>query len=306
MRFEPNEDQATFLSVVDQIASGDGTEWTVQPDWGRYQGSATLDATLEEGGFFDCALEDTLGPVAGVAMIYRLARLPVILEVAASTLLRPYLPEDLPRPIAVIEDNPASAIRFLPLAKTVVILGPEKAQAAILAENDVRPVDSLFAYPMGTLAHRPKDLRSLEVDPRKILDSWRIANAAELAGVLKGGCDAVLEHVRERRQFGQALGSFQGIQHRLAASAIRIEAGYWMTLKASQGMDETDASLALGYLQNATTSVVYDFHQFMGAMGLTLEHPLHRWTYRARLLKSALGGANASLRAAANRRWRVA
>jgi len=38
-------------------------------------------------------------------------------------------------------------------------------------------------------------------------------------------------------------------------------------------------------------------------MGLTLEHPLHRWTYRARLLRSSLGGAGANLQAVSTRRW---
>ncbi len=43
----------------------------------------------------------------------------------------------------------------------------------------------------------------------------------------------------------------------------------------------------------------------LGAMGLTLEHPLHRWTYRARLLRTSLGGAAANQALAAARRWGV-
>jgi hypothetical protein len=44
----------------------------------------------------------------------------------------------------------------------------------------------------------------------------------------------------------------------------------------------------------------------MGAMGLTLEHPLHRWTYRIRLLRSAFGGASGAMQALASHRWEAA
>ncbi len=49
--------------------------------------------------------------------------------------------------------------------------------------------------------------------------------------------------------------------------------------------------------------IVYDLHQFLGAMGLTLEHPLYRWTYRAKLLKSEFGGASRSNRELAELAW---
>ena len=62
-------------------------------------------------------------------------------------------------------------------------------------------------------------------------------------------------------------------------------------LRAAENRSQTDAGLALGYAQSLATGLCYDLHQFMGAMGLTLEHPLHRFTYRAKLLRSELGGA---------------
>lgn len=41
----------------------------------------------------------------------------------------------------------------------------------------------------------------------------------------------------------------------------------------------------------------------MGAMGLTLEHPLHRWTTRAKWLRSELDGAEKSYQALADATW---
>jgi alkylation response protein AidB-like acyl-CoA dehydrogenase len=135
---------------------------------------------------------------------------------------------------------------------------------------------------------------------------WRIAIAAELAGCLKGGLDAVVKHVSERQQFGRPLGAFQAIQHRLAQAAVKIEAAYWLSLRAASRRDAQDAALAAGYVQEASSRIVLDLHQFMGAMGLTLEHPLHRWTYRARLLRGLLGGPTGNLRDYYASKWSAA
>ncbi|MBF9033546.1 acyl-CoA dehydrogenase [Rhodobacterales bacterium HKCCE2091] len=301
MDFDPNDDQRAFLDVLEQMATGPDAAWGHDPDWKRYQWSPALDATLDENGFFDCAAEPDLGPVAGALMVMRLAELPVLVEAAASTLLRPRLAPDLPRPVAVMTgDGPAP---FLPVARSVLRLAPDGVSAAVLDLGDVAAAESLFAYPFGQVGTPGAGWQAVDADPDTARDLWRVALAAELAGVLKGGLGAVLEHVRSRRQFGRPLGSFQAVQHRLAGASARIEGGAWMALRAAETGDAADAAQALGWMQASATRIVYDLHQFMGAMGLTLEHPLHRWTYRARWLKSALGGAEANLSLAAARTW---
>jgi alkylation response protein AidB-like acyl-CoA dehydrogenase len=61
-------------------------------------------------------------------------------------------------------------------------------------------------------------------------------------------------------------------------------------LKAASTEDEGDAALAALHAQESATRIVYDLHQMLGAMGMTLEHPLHLWTYRIKALLSELGG----------------
>lgn len=303
MHFEPNEDQAAFLSVLEQMMSSGDADWKVSGEWQRFDWSPGFDHMLEENGFYDCASEETLGAVAAAAMVYRLNSLPVTVESAASALLRSHCAPDLPRPVAVIEGDIGHAIRFLPVARSVIHLSENGLRSALLAADSVEPVKSLFAYPMGVLDGARLKWTPLEQDPESARNRWRVALAAEMAGSLKGGLEAVLAHVRDREQFGRPLGSFQTIQHRLAEAAVRIEASYLLTLKAAQTADPVDAATALGYVQEASTAIVYDFHQFMGAMGLTLEHPLHRWTYRAKLLRSSLGGAQQNQALVAKRRW---
>jgi hypothetical protein len=49
--------------------------------------------------------------------------------------------------------------------------------------------------------------------------------------------------------------------------------------------------------------MMFDLHQFNGAMGMTNEYPLHFWTYRLRALQAELGGADAAALAAADLLW---
>ena len=65
----------------------------------------------------------------------------------------------------------------------------------------------------------------------------------------------------------------------------------------------TDAALAATYAQDAAVRVVYETHQFHGAIGLTLEYPLHYWTNRLRRLQGELGGASQQGSRAAQALW---
>lgn len=307
MRFDPNPDQKAFLSVLEQMMTAPEAAWRTSPDWSRHVWSGDLDAMIESSGFLDCALEETLGLSAAAAMTYRLASLPVLVECAASSMLRPQWTVDLPRPVAVLEQGRDHAAPFLPVARSVIFIGEGAIEAATLEHGDVEMLESLYAYPMGRLRDSARlGWRRLDGDPERAKRVWRVALAAELAGVLKGGLDAVVAHVSQRHQFGRPLGSFQTIQHRLAGAAVRIDAAYWLAVKAAQTLDGADAATALGYIQEASTKIIFDLHQFMGAMGLTLEHPLHRWTYRARLLRASMGGGSGNMRRLFAERWAAA
>lgn len=302
MQFELNEDQRVFFDALRAMLSAPEAGFHAAEDWGRYEWAAGLDAQLEENGYYDVGAEVEFGNVTAAELVFRLARLPVVVENAASALLRPYLGENLPRPLAVVTNE--QAIRFLPVARTVIRIEDEGVSMALL-NSKIAPVESLFAYPMGMLPDA-LDWKRVDCDAGQINLRWRVALAAEICGNLSGALDSVLEHVRIRNQFGQPLGSFQGVQHRLSGASVKIEGARFLALRAAQTLEPTDAATALGYAQNIATGICYDLHQFMGAMGLTLEHPLHRWTYRTRALRACLGGPSANLTAAARLRWQAA
>jgi alkylation response protein AidB-like acyl-CoA dehydrogenase len=85
----------------------------------------------------------------------------------------------------------------------------------------------------------------------------------------------------------------------MAECAILVGGVKWLALKAACTTDDGDAALAAFHAQDSATRVVYDLHQMLGAMGMTLEHPLHLWTYRLKALLSDLGGHGAQAHAVA-------
>lgn len=295
-------DQHALLDAVDRIAQRHEGKATLGAS--HFEESAALQADLEGAGVFDAAAMEELGPVAAAAMVQRLARLPQCVELIASALLLPLLATALPRPCAVLWDRQDRPARWLPGARAVLCVRGNRVEAAPLTDDDVAPLDSPFGYPVGRL--RAPDALAwtpLDIDAQALRCLWQLGVAAELTGCLDAGLQAVVAHVRERRQFGRPLGAFQAIQHRLAQAAVQVEAARWLTLQAAFTGTQADAATALAHAQQCTPTVVYDLHQFMGAMGLTLEHPLHRWTTRAKMLRADLGGAQAQLRALANATW---
>ena len=66
----------------------------------------------------------------------------------ASTLIRPLVCPDAPRPLALI-DNPNRPVRFLPHAKSALVLDGDKVSLIELAAGDVTAVDGFRAALLG-------------------------------------------------------------------------------------------------------------------------------------------------------------
>jgi alkylation response protein AidB-like acyl-CoA dehydrogenase len=162
-----------------------------------------------------------------------------------------------------------------------------------VSPEDVEPVESIFAYPLGRLK-RPVDTVPFSAADAAEVRKWlRVALASEAAGLMQAAIDSTVEHLSARKQFGRPLGSFQALRHRMAECAVLAGGVKWLVLKAASTAADGDAALAAFHAQGSATRVVYDLHQMLGAMGMTLEHPLHLWTYRLKVLVSELGGRGA-------------
>ncbi len=212
-------------------------------------------------------------------------------------LVRPQLPGEWPRPLALIENGRPG--RFVVAARTILVIDGGTLGLVQPAANDVEPVESLFAYPMGTLKTGAKQRQLSNEEAAKVRKWLRIALAAEASGLLHAAIASTVEHLTLRKQFGRPLGTFQALRHRMAECAVLAGGVRWLALKAAATADEGDAAMAAMHAQESATRVIYDVHQMLAAMGMTLEHPLHLWTYRLKALLSELGGRGGQAKAVA-------
>jgi hypothetical protein len=304
MHLALNEDQTQILDFVDGLTKPYAT--VPMHDISFALTSDALDAELVEGGFLDVMAIEELGAVTAALVVERLARLPFAVEAAASSLVRPLIDPEMPRPLCLVEEGKLrKPVRFLKPGATVVVVGASGVRSFTATAEHVRAAgdEVLYGYPVAYLTGVPGDARAHEVATGEVLRAWRVALAAEAAGLLGAALQSVTTYVSERQQFGRPIATFQAIRHRLAENQVATNGVYWMALRAAGTGEAGDAALAALHAQEAAKRVGYDYHQFLGAMGMTLEHPLHLWTYRLKFLTSELGGRGANALAAAEAIW---
>jgi alkylation response protein AidB-like acyl-CoA dehydrogenase len=121
---------------------------------------------------------------------------------------------------------------------------------------------------------------------------------------MRAALDVTLDYVKQRRQFGRAIGSFQALQHRLAECHVLAEGTRWLALEAAwQGACPEVAAGAAAYAAAAAARVFAETHQLSGAIGFTREHDLHVFSMRLVALGLELGGLAEHRRAAARAHW---
>jgi alkylation response protein AidB-like acyl-CoA dehydrogenase len=139
-----------------------------------------------------------------------------------------------------------------------------------------------------------------------------IALAAEVVGVSQRALEMTLEYVKDRKQFGVAVGSFQAVSHRCAQMLLHTESARSATYYAAwaAGADPARlgeaAAMAGAAAADGGREVTASAIQAHGGIGFTWEADVH-WLYkRAQLDTALLGGSSrhraALARAAAERR----
>lgn len=289
-------DQTALLAAIDGLAA----RFREKPI--EFHGFALVSEELEQqlaaAEYFDIAATPGLGPVGAALAIERLARLPFTAEVALSMLVRPHVfGGEWPRPFALVENGRPG--RFVASAKTILIADGEALSVAPAPPDAVEAIESIYAYPMAKLT---REIAAKQLSPMEAADvrKWlRVALSAEAAGLMQAAVKATVEYLSVRTQFGRPLGTFQALRHRMAECSVLAGGVKLLALKAAFTAAEGDAALAAFHAQDSATRIAYDLHQMLGAMGMTLEHPLHLWTYRLKALLSDLGGRGAQAHAVA-------
>ena len=121
------------------------------------------------------------------------------------------------------------------------------------------------------------------------LDHTRPTIGAQAVGIAQGALDVATAYVKERKQFGKAIGEFQGIQFMLADMAMKVEAArqlvYVATSRAERGEPNLGfiSSAAKTFASDTAMSVTTDAVQLFGGYGYTKDFPVERMMRDAKI-----------------------
>ena len=125
-----------------------------------------------------------------------------------------------------------------------------------------------------------------------VLDAGRIGIASQAVGVSRAAYEASLNYARERKAFGQPIGTFQMTQTKIADMKCKLDAATLLTLRAAfaKGQTEknggrysTEASVAKLFASEAAMWITHQAVQIHGGMGYSKEMPLERYFRDAKI-----------------------
>ena len=130
------------------------------------------------------------------------------------------------------------------------------------------------------------------------LNVERLILAASALGLAQRAFDDVLAYIKERRQFGRPIGSFQAIKHRIADLATEIECARLLVYDVARRVDAApdqmlprEASMAKLKATEVAKKTALEGMQMMGGYGYATEYDMERHV-RATLVMSIYGGTN--------------
>ena len=120
------------------------------------------------------------------------------------------------------------------------------------------------------------------------LDGGRIGIAAQALGRAEGALDRTSAYVKERKQFGRAIGAFQNTQFQLADMATKVQAAQYMVYraamaKATQKSYTVEAAMAKLYAAEVAMEVTTKAVQLHGGYGYIREYDVERMMRDAKI-----------------------
>ena len=126
------------------------------------------------------------------------------------------------------------------------------------------------------------------------LDYERVVLAAGPLGIMQACMDVVLPYVRERKQFGQAIGEFQLVQGKLADMYTRLASSRALVYSVAAACDQghtsrKDCAAAILFAAENATQMALDAIQLLGGNGYINEYPTGRLLRDAKLYEIGAG-----------------
>jgi alkylation response protein AidB-like acyl-CoA dehydrogenase len=308
MHFDLTEDQKEIRRVARELLAA-------RSGWEQVRAAA-------EAGTYDAALWHELCELGwpGIAVAERhggqglgAVELAVLLEqLGYACAATPFLPSAVAAAAIQTAGSDAQRARWLPAlaageatagigtrklcadaggAAVLVLLEDDGSQLVVGAE--VAPLDAIDP------TRRYATVAGGEAEPlgEGAADLVRAAIAAEVVGVCQRALDMTLAYVKERKQFGVPVGSFQAVSHRCAQMLLDTESARSTALYAAWAAGAEPArlpeaaALAAAAAADGGRAVTASAIQAHGGIGFTWEADVH-WLYkRAQLDAALLGGA---------------
>ncbi|MDA2806897.1 acyl-CoA dehydrogenase family protein [Nocardiopsis suaedae] len=327
MHFAPTREQRLFSGTLDALL-GAGVPGAAARAWSRGDRGpgGRLWNGLAEAGLFALAVPDEHGGVGlrpvelalGMVEAGRHAVPGPLVETAAAAVLLDGGVDggtesgaDGGRSAARIADGDLAVSLAVPpwaphaldadWAGAVLVLEGGSVQAA----EPVEPLESLDPARKPWRVRAAAPLPGAPGDPPLAFDLALLCCAAQALGVGERLLEATVGHVKARHQFGQAVGGFQAVRHRLAdtATALRfarplvLGAAAAFAAEAPEGgeppptaaLRARDVSAAKAAACDAAHTAARAALQMHGAIGYTDEFPLSLWIRKAHALRRAWG-----------------
>lgn len=116
----------------------------------------------------------------------------------------------------------------------------------------------------------------------EILNEGRVGIGAQMVGLAQGAFNKAIRYAYERKQFGQAVGKFQGMQFQFADAAVKIEAARNLVYNAARLKEEgrpftKEAAMAKLFASQVAQDVAGSAIEWCGGMGFTREFGIEKY-----------------------------
>ncbi len=132
------------------------------------------------------------------------------------------------------------------------------------------------------------------------LNEGRIGIGAQMIGIAQGALEAATGYVKERRQFGKAIGDFQGVQFQLAQMATELEAARLMVYNTARLKDrgrpfQREAAMAKLFSSQVADRLTSQCLELFGGYGYSKEYPAEKFYRDAKIGTIYEGTSNMQL-----------
>lgn len=209
---------------------------------------------------------------------------------AADAFIVSAIPAEWSRPNSKQAQARAAAIRFFLVDAT----------AEGMTRRDYRLTDGSVACELDLANVSALPLNGGYPDLEVVAARTKVAACADMLGVMEMLFDATLEYVKIREQFGQPIGKFQVIQHRLADlyTSLEFSRSHVHRMARADVEKEEDRRMIAGskaFISEAALTLAEEAVQLHGGMGVTDELPIGDGLKRILVLSTLFGDASTEL-----------